>query len=209
MTRGRIASGGRRRSVPAMHRVLLRLVGIFIVSTVLLGRPARAADTTVSSIDDPGHLVTADAAWVAATQAKLDAFAHRTGIRIVVQFHAKSPPADVDQVAGAYMSALSRRLGLIQHGVLVVYFAEDPDWRIWVGDQLTSPFVGRPGDAVSLTKSGEMHKAKEAFLDAATAKADTAWAALPKSSAPIFPGKRLTLHADALIDGLCAKLATP
>ena len=72
--------------------------------------------------------MTTDTAWVAATQAKLDAFAHRTGIRIVVQFHAKSPPADVDQVAGAYMSALARHLGLIQHGVLVVYFADDPDW---------------------------------------------------------------------------------
>jgi hypothetical protein len=193
--------------VSAMHRALFRLLSLALLASALLGRADLPTDPSVPSIDDPGRLVTADTAWVSATQAKLDAFAHRTGIRIVVQFHLQSPPADVDQVAGAYMSALSRRLGLIQHGVLVVYFADDPDWRIWVGDQLTPQFVGQPGDAASLTKSGAIHAAKEKLLDAATTKADAELAALQKSGAAVSPGRRLTLHADALIDGLCARLA--
>jgi hypothetical protein len=206
--RGRFASGPSAPTLVPMNRVPFRLLGLSVLAIGLLGRPAHAADMSVSSVDDPAQMVSADAPWVAATQAKLDGFAHRTGIRIVVQFHAKSPPADVDQVAGAYMSALSRRLGLIQHGVLVVYFADDPDWRIWVGDLLTPKFVGKPGDAASLTKSGEMHAAKEAFLNAAAAKADAEFAALQKSGASASPAKHLTLHADALVDGLCARLAS-
>jgi hypothetical protein len=51
-----------------------------------------------------------------------------------------------------------------------------------------------------------MHAAKEKFLDAATAKADADLAALQKSGAAVSAGKRLTLHADALVDGLCARL---
>lgn len=207
MSGGGFASAPPRSIVSAMSRVLFRLLSLSLLATALLGRADLPTDLSVPSIDDPGRLVTADAAWVAATQAKLDAFAHRTGIRILVQFHLKSPPADVDQVAGAYMSALSRRLGLIEHGVLVVYFADDPDWRIWVGDQLTPRFVGQPGDAASLTKSGAMHAAKEKFLAAAAAKADADLAVLQKSGAAISRGQRLTLHADALVDGLCAKLA--
>jgi hypothetical protein len=107
------------------------------------------------------------------------------------------------------MRALATQLGVIKEGVLVVYFADDPDWRVWIGDNLTPRFVGKPGDAKQFTQSGEMHNAKEAFLTASLARADAAFAALQKaapSGAPPGLGRHLALQADALVDGLFAKL---
>lgn len=154
-------------------------------------------------IDDPAQLLPADAAWAKALEAKLDRFEHSAGIRVLVQIHPKSPSEAEDKVAGAYMSALATKLGVIQHGVLIVYFADDPDWRMWVGDELTPAFVGKPGTAKAFTASGEMHEAKEAFFKAALAKADAAFAARPKGT----PAQHIALQADALVDGLIAKLA--
>lgn len=106
---------------------------------------------------------------------RLEAFEKQSGIRIVVQFHAKSPPEAEDKVAGAYMSALSTQLGLIDHGILVVYFADDPDWRIWFGNAIAPVFVGRPDKGYKeLTADGSIHNAKEAFIEACGLDADEA-----------------------------------
>ena len=50
-----------------------------------------------------------------------------------------------------------------------------------------------------------MHEAKEAFLKAAFAQADAAFAALPKGT----PAQHIALQADALVDGLTVKLRPP
>ena len=107
------------------------------------------------------------------------------------------------------MRALATKLGVIKGGVLVGFFADDPDWRVWIGDDLTPKFVGKPGDAKQFTESGEMHTAKEAFLTGSLAKADAAFAALQKAAPPGAPPglvRHVALQADALIDGLFAKL---
>jgi hypothetical protein len=159
--------------------------------------------SAATHVDDPGKLLPADAAWIKALDDKLDSFERTAGIKVLVQIHLKSPAEEEDKVAGAYMSALATKLGVIQHGVLMVYFVDDPDWRMWIGDELTPVFVGKPGTAKTFTASGEMHEAKEAFLKATFAKADAAFAALPKGT----PAQHLALQTDALVDGLIAKLA--
>jgi hypothetical protein len=178
-----------------------------LAAAVLVGAPRLGASSP--HIDDPGRLATADEGWSSEMESRLAAFEAGAGIRIVLQFHPKSPPEAEDKLPGAYMRGLASGLGVIRGGVLVVFFADDPDWRVWVGDELTPRFVGKPGNAKQFTESGQMHNAKEAFLSAALAKADAAFAALQRAAPPgrpPDPGRHRDLQADALIEGLIAKL---
>lgn len=179
----------------------------------LIGTPrsfaVAASDSVVKThIDDPGHLLGSDASWTADKETLLNSFEAQSGIRVLFQVHPKSPSADEDKKPGDYMRGLSARLGTLEHGVLVVFFADDPDWRIWVGNQLTPVFVGKAGDAAHFTESGEMHNAKEAFFAATLGKADAAFAALQKSGAANASASlHLKMQADALLGGLVQKLA--
>ena len=162
-----------------------------------------------SRVDDPATLLPTAPAWSATQNAKLEAFEHDTGIKILVQIHLKSPSDEEDRVDGAYMTALSTKLGLVDRGVLIVYFADDPDWRVWVGNNLVPKFVGRAGTVQQFTESGEMHKVKTIYLNAAKAQADADYKAIhgvkPEGNALRSP-EYLGLKTAALIDGLCVKL---
>ena len=183
-----------------------------VISLLLLSwfscLPALRAAEAVTHVDDPGQLLPPDPPAASTTEAKLAGFERVAGLKVQVQFHRKSPTAEEDKVAGAYMHALAARLGVATRGVLVVYFADEDDWRIWIGDELTPVFTGRPGTAQELTKSGAIHEAKEAFLTAARAAGDAAYAAWLKG-APRYrqptPAQRLRFQTDAFADALIAK----
>ncbi|MEO6875804.1 MAG: hypothetical protein ABI222_13380, partial [Opitutaceae bacterium] len=149
-----------------------------ILAGALLAGPASAALPIVSHVNDPAGLLATERGAVIDLEAKLATFESEHGIRILVQFHPKSPSAEEDRVPGAYMSALSAQLGTLQHGVRVVYFADDSDWRIWVGNDLTATFAGKPGTVKELTASGAIHDVKEAMLTSAHTKAEAGFAAL-------------------------------
>jgi hypothetical protein len=107
------------------------------------------------------------------------------------------------------MRTLAAKLGVAQRGVLVAYFADDDDWRVWIGDELTPRFVGRSGTAQEFTDSGVMHEVKEAFLQAARATGDADYARQQKTSRadqPPPPAQKLKLQTDALLDSLIFKL---
>jgi hypothetical protein len=174
---------------------LARLVPGLLVLGALLGAAEPAAH-----LADPERMLPPDAAQSVGT--RLTAFEETTGIRMLVQFHAKSPAAEEDKVPGAYMHALAARLGVAESGVLVVYFADDPDWRVWIGDALTARFAGKPGTVKELTDSGAIHDAKEALLASAREKAA---AEFKYSPAPI-PAQHLALQTGALIDALAGRL---
>ena len=174
------------------------------LSLLLLGSVLRATES-VPSLDDPGKLLPADAAWTRRLEVRLADFERTTGTKIVLRMHPKSPSAEEDNEPGAYMRGLATKLGVIGRGVLVVYFADDPDWRVWIGDKLAPAFVGRTGTAQEFTESGAMHEAKEAFLSTAFTKADATFAALPMGT----PAQRLACRADALVDGLIDRLTPP
>lgn len=101
------------------------------------------------------------------------------------------------------MKAIATSLGIAQKGVLIVYFADDPDWRIWVGDDLTARFSGKAGNVAELTANGAIHEAKEAYLTSSVAKADAEFKATP---GPSSVSRRLGLEANALLKNLCLKL---
>ena len=154
-------------------------------------------------VDDPGRIASADRGWAEGIEHRLGAIEATSGIRIALQFHAKSPTAEEDKVAGAYMKGIATSLGIAQKGVLMVYFADDPDWRIWVGDDLTSRFAGKPGSAAELTASGAMHEAKEAYLTGSVSAADARFKAEPGEKSA---SRRIAIEADTLLDNLCLKL---
>ena len=136
-------------------------VGIGI-ATLSLRAEIAPSPAAVSRFDNQAGLSVAavPAGAIDREVSALEAFEKQTGIRIVVQFHAKSPPEADDKVPGAYMSALSTKMGLIDHGILVVYFADDPDWRIWFGNDIAPLFAGKPGKtAKELTSDGSIHEA--------------------------------------------------
>jgi hypothetical protein len=143
-------------------------------------------------------------------EAKLAEFEQRSGIRILLEFRDRAPAPEEDNVPGAYMRALAAREGTAQRGVLVVYFAGDNDWRIWIGSELTPRFAGKPGTEKQLTASGAIHDAKEALLAAAHERSEAGLAQLQKS----LPGDeqpaqdlKLRLQTEALLDALITKFS--
>lgn len=145
----------------------------------------------------------------AALAEKLASFERASGIRLLVRFHPTSPSEAEDHAPGAFMRALTAKLGVDKKGVLAVYFADEPDWRVWIGDELAPRFVGKSGTAAEFTASGEMHDVKEAFLATTWAAADAAWTAqqartpVPEADAK---ARRLALQTHTLVDALIARL---
>ena len=190
-----------------LKRRILRLIGAGGLVALLLASIARTAEPMVAHVSDPAGLVQTQRLAAVDLDAKLLDFERRTGIRMLVEFHAKSPAAAEDQVPGAYMKALSAERGTLQHGVLVVYFADDPDWRIWVSNDLAARFAGKAGTVQELTASQAIHNVKEALFAAAKAKADADFGALkPTPDAPPGPAQHLAFWADALVEKLMARL---
>ena len=98
---------------------------------------------------------------------------------------------------------------MLEGGVLVVYFADEGDWRVWIGDDLTARFVGRPGPAAEFTESGAMHEVKERWLAEVFAERDHAWAHWQQvAHATPRPEDRVGFTAKAMADGLMAKFST-
>ncbi len=140
---------------------------------------------------------------------KLANFERATGIRIVGRVFAQEPPAGEDAKPGAYMHALAEKLGTARRGALLCYFAAENDWRVWVGDESTSVFLGRAATPADLVAEGAFHKVKEAFLAAAQAEGDAAFVRQQKSAPPDQPpppAQHVKLQMDAMIDGLIFKL---
>ncbi len=180
------------------------------VLVMLLGLPMLRAAGSPAHVDDPQGLLPPDPPSAPSLEAKLAGFERASGLKVLVRFQAKSPSAEEDKVDGAYMHALATRLGTVRRGALAVYFADEDDWRVWIGDESTPGFVGQPGTAEAFTKSGLMHAKKEALLTATRAAGDARFAALQKAAPPGHPpapARRMALEADALLDGLIGKLS--
>ena len=159
--------------------------------------------------DDPDKLLPVDPPRAKNFNFKLANFERVTGVKIAARLFAKAPPADEDKVPGAYMRALAEKLGTLKRGAFVAYFAADDDWRVWIGDESTSAFLGRATSAADLGDGGAFHDAKESFLAAARAEGDEAFARQQKSAPadkPPPPAQKLKLQTDALLDALIFKL---
>jgi len=159
--------------------------------------------------DDPDHLLPAEPPRAKAFTFKLGNFERTTGVKIAARIFAQSPSAAEDAKPGAYMHALAEKLGVAKNGVLAAYFADDKDWRIWIGDGVTAAFLGHPATAKDLAEDGALHVAKTAFIKAAVAQGDADFAAQVKAAPadkPVPPAQQIKLQTDAILDGLIFKL---
>ncbi len=185
-----------------------------VVKTKKFGELATAKPEPgpAAHFDDPGLLLPTEPPRARAFNYKLANVERATGLRIVARLLAKSPSAAEDAQPGAYMRALAAKLGTAQRGALAVYFADENDWRVWIGDKSAAAFVGRAGTAAEFTESGLMHEVKEAFLQQAEAKGTADFAKQQRAATADkqpSPRQRLKLHTDALLDGLIMKLEPP
>lgn len=159
--------------------------------------------------DDPAKLLPQDVPRAKNFNYKLANFERATGGRIYGRLFSKSPTADQDRVPGAFMRALAEKLGVAKRGAVAAYFADEDDWRVWIGDESTSAFLGRTSTPADLVDGGAFHDVKEAFLTATRAAGDAAFARDQQSfppNDPPPPAHRLKLQADAVLDGLILKL---
>jgi cyclophilin family peptidyl-prolyl cis-trans isomerase len=159
--------------------------------------------------DDPSGLIPTEPPRAKNFNYKLANFEHATGVRIVGRLFAKSPTAAEDAVPGAYMHALAQKLGVDKRGALAAYFADEKDWRVWLSDEAADTFLGHHATAADLAPEGPLHKLKTAFIDAAAAEGDAAYAkqkAAAPADKPPLPAQRLKLQTDAVLDGLILKL---
>ena len=155
--------------------------------------------------DDPDKLLPVDPPRAKNFSFKLANFERATGLKLVARLFARSPTAEEDQVPGAYMRALAEKLGVARHGVFAAYFADEDDWRLWIGDELTAPFLGRPVTAGDLGEGAALHQAKEALFAQAgvLAKQYTEQARkLRDADHPILPADLVKYSTDALLDTL-------
>ncbi len=170
---------------------------------------ATALPTATSHFADPDQLLPSDPPRAKNFNFKLANFERTAGLRLAARVFAKSPTAAEDSAPGAYMKALAARLGVTTRGAVAAYFADDHDWRIWLIGDSTTPFFGRPATAADLADGAAFHDVKEAFMKAALAEGDAAYAA-QKKAAPADKqppaGQRIKLQTDAILDGLILKL---
>lgn len=159
--------------------------------------------------DDPENLLPLDPPRARNFNIKLINFERATGVKIAARLFSKSPTAAEDAVPGAFMKALAARLGTLQRGAVAAYFADEDDWRVWIGDESTAAFLGRPASPADLSEGAAFHDAKEAFLTATRATGDADFAkqqAAAPADKPVPPAQKLKLQTDAVLDGLILKL---
>jgi hypothetical protein len=107
------------------------------------------------------------------------------------------------------MRALAKKLGTARRGALVAYFADEQDWRVWIGEESAAAFLGRAATPADLAPEGALHRAKEAFFNAAAEAGDLEFARQQQAAPPDKqppPAQRLKLRTDALLDTLILKL---
>jgi len=170
---------------------------------------AQPAPGPTAHFDDPDRLLPTEPPRAKNFNYKLANLERATGLRIFARLRAKSPTAAEDAQPGAFMRAWAAQLGTAQRGALAVYFADEDDWRVWIGEDLAARFAGRPGSAQELTDNGAMHAAKEAFLERCRQAGDADYERQKKSlpaAQPPPPGQRVKLQTDAILDGLIFKL---
>ena len=190
--------------------MIVRTTALLLITTLAVSSLARAV--VPHSVDyvaevSPTPLIAATDEQ--ALERKLAAFEKVMGIRVLLQLHTLSPSAEEDKVPGAYMHGLAQTLDVDQRGVLVVYFADEDDWRIWFGDEIAPHFVGQPRTTKELTESGAIHDAKEALLTASRVEGDSAFAKIQRTSGlppEMLKRKRVRAHADALLDLMISKI---
>ena len=150
--------------------------------------------------DDPDHLLPAEPPRAKYFNYRLANFERATGVRVAARLFRKFQPAQPGQTVNDWRRRLARDLGVEQHGVLAVYFADPDAWSLWIGDDRLAAFnpAGQP-----------LHLRKQEFVAAARERTAATQANARKISGPDKPltdGQKLKLLTDEIVGGIFALL---
>lgn len=166
---------------------------------------AEAMPGPTAHFDDPDGLVPTDPPRAKNFNFKLANFERATGMRIVARLFTKSPSEEEDAKPGAYMKALAEKLGVAKRGALVAYFADQDDWRVWIGDDSVAAFVG----GSSRPNGRQIHDEKVKFFASARTKGNANFAEQVKAAGPdrpVSPKQKLKLQTDHVLDEMIFRL---
>ncbi len=187
-----------------MRNTLLAVIGLMLTSI-----PVQLAAAVKGHIHDPANLVSGNGEFIREMESRLSGLEQKSGIRVLIRYHAQEPSEAEDSEPGAFMRALSAQLGVLDNGVLAVHFADVDEWRVWIGNDLTSQFVGEEGTAAEFTASGAMHDAKEAWLAKVYSESQGVWNWwIATSKGRAKPSDKVEFETIALSDGMEAKFTT-
>lgn len=150
--------------------------------------------------DDPAGLLPADPPRARYFNFKLANFARATGRHVAARVYPAFAPDRPGQKPSDFCRALSARLGCDADGALVLYFADEDRWYVWLGAARMQTFA-RPGQ--------KMHEAKTALYDDARARAARLVADGEARATPDHPftaADRLKCGVDAMLDTLIFRL---
>ncbi len=153
--------------------------------------------------DDASNLLPTTPPRARAFAAKLANIERFTGLRLYVRIFARSEVEDRDAKPGQIAQRLAQQFGAENSGMVAAYFADRDEWGLWISDPLLPKFN---------PSGGPLHDAKQAFIDAARARAGVIIAELNRDAppgSPIGDAQKLKLVTDEVIDGAIALLLSP
>jgi cyclophilin family peptidyl-prolyl cis-trans isomerase len=159
-----------------------------------------AAPGPTAAFDDPDKLLPDDPPRADAFNTKLANVERATGLKIYARVLAKMDPADAKLQPGAIAKRYAEKLGLLNNGVVALYFADPEVWALWIADPLLPAF--NPG-------GGDLHAAKQAFLAPLKVRADAYTEEMAKTLPPrqyVSRGMKIKYQLDAVLDGLILRL---
>jgi cyclophilin family peptidyl-prolyl cis-trans isomerase len=146
--------------------------------------------------DDPAKVLPQDVPRAKNFNYKLNNFQRATGRRIYARVYPAFTPADAGQKPAAFTQQLAKSLGVYQDGVLAVYFADQDQWQVWVGDDLMPVF--NPGHQRTM----DVKNALFAAVKAKTAEYTGLARATRGPDKPLTPADLAKYSVDAMLDRL-------
>lgn len=110
--------------------------------------------------DDPQKVLPQEIPRAKNFNYKLNNFARATGRRIYARVYPAFTPTAEAKTPAPFTQQLARSLGIHQDGVLAVYFADQDQWQVWVGDDLMPVF--NPGHRPTMEVKNALYQAVKA-----------------------------------------------
>ena len=164
---------------------------------VYAGAPAPGP---TAHFDDPDKLLPDDPPRADSFNFKLANLQRATGLKIYARVLRKIDPADAKLQPGAIAKRYAGKLGVLADGAMVLYFADEDEWALWIADPLLPAFN---------PKGADLHDAKQAFLAPLKAQVEAYTAEMAKTLPPrqtVSRGMKIKYRLDAVLDGLILRL---
>jgi cyclophilin family peptidyl-prolyl cis-trans isomerase len=158
--------------------------------------------------DDPDKILPTEWNRARVFNFKLANFERFTGTKLTARIFAKAPADAEGDKLDSWLLREAERLGVKKSGAFAVYFADQDQWHLRIGDESVSQFIRGPlGEKPSPATS--LAEAVEEFLDDTRSRGAEFIAKAQASATPDKPvsaSQKIKLKVDAVLDGLIFKL---